>query len=93
RPATVRHLLTHTAGIGYWPRLSDVMQPGVGAGVQVRGSARSVADYYRPGPPIEVEPGTKWVYSNDGFSALGQLVEDVSAQPWIATCGSTCSAR
>jgi CubicO group peptidase (beta-lactamase class C family) len=29
---------------------------------------------------VEVEPGTKWAYSNHGF-ALGQLVEDVSGQP------------
>ncbi len=29
-PATVRHLLTHTAGVGYWRRLSDLLQPGVG---------------------------------------------------------------
>ena len=34
RPATVRHLLTHTAGIGYWRRLSDLLQPGVGSGVR-----------------------------------------------------------
>ena len=32
RPATVRHLLTHTAGVGYWRRLSDLLQPGVGSG-------------------------------------------------------------
>ena len=31
RPATVRHLLTHTAGIGYWQRLSDLLRPGFGA--------------------------------------------------------------
>ena len=31
-PATVRHLLTHTAGVGYWRRLSDLLQPGVGSG-------------------------------------------------------------
>jgi CubicO group peptidase (beta-lactamase class C family) len=28
---TIRHLLTHTAGVGYWRRLSDLLQPGVGA--------------------------------------------------------------
>ena len=31
--------------------------------------------------PVEVEPGTKWAYSNHGFAALGQIVEDVSGQP------------
>jgi CubicO group peptidase (beta-lactamase class C family) len=34
RPATVRHLLTHTAGVGYWRRVSDLLQPGVGSGVR-----------------------------------------------------------
>jgi CubicO group peptidase (beta-lactamase class C family) len=81
RPATVRHLLTHTAGIGYWPRISDLLRPGVGSGVQTRRSGRPVAAYYRRGLPIEVEPGTKWVYSNHGFAALGQLVEDVGGPP------------
>jgi hypothetical protein len=32
------------------------------------------------GPSVEVEPGTKWVYSNHGFAALGQIVEDVRGQ-------------
>jgi CubicO group peptidase (beta-lactamase class C family) len=81
RPATVRHLLTHTAGVGYWRRLSDLLQPGVGSGVRAGRSVPSLADYYRRGLPVEVEPGTKWVYSNHGFAALGQLVEDVSGQP------------
>ena len=40
RPATVRHLLTHTAGVGFWRRLSDLLQPGVGSGVR---AARSGA--------------------------------------------------
>ena len=39
RPATLRHLLTHTAGVGYWRRLSDVLHPGVGSGL----TARSIA--------------------------------------------------
>ncbi|HEX6760496.1 MAG TPA: serine hydrolase domain-containing protein [Propionibacteriaceae bacterium] len=81
-PATVRHLLTHTAGVGYWRRLSDLLQPGVGSGDRARRSgAPPLADYYRRGLPVEVEPGTKWAYSNHGFAALGQIVEDVSGQP------------
>jgi CubicO group peptidase (beta-lactamase class C family) len=82
RPATVRHLLTHTAGVGYWRRLFDLLQPGVGSGDRARRSgAPPLADYYRRGLPVEVEPGTKWAYSNHGFAALGQIVEDVSGQP------------
>ena len=81
-PATVRHLLTHTAGVGYWRRLSDLLQPGVGSGVRARRSgAPPLAQYYRRGLAVEVEPGTKWGYSNHGFAALGQIVEDVSGQP------------
>ena len=81
-PPTVRHLLTHTAGVGYWRRLSDLLQPGVGSGDRARSSgAPPLAQYYRRGLPVEVEPGTKWAYSNHGFAALGQIVEDVSGQP------------
>jgi CubicO group peptidase (beta-lactamase class C family) len=79
--ATVRHLLTHTAGVGYWRRLSDLLQPGVGSGDRAgRSGAQPLAQYYRHGLPVEIEPGTKWVYSNHGFAALGQIVEDVSGQ-------------
>ena len=74
---TLRHLLTHTAGIGYWRRLLDLLQPGVGSGDRAgRSGAPPLADYYRRG--LEVEPGTKWAYSNHGFAVLGQIVEDVS---------------
>jgi CubicO group peptidase (beta-lactamase class C family) len=79
-PATVRHLLTHAAGVGYWRRWSDLLHPGVGAGVSAR-SVPSLAEFYRRGLPVEVEPGTKWCYSNHGFAALGQLVEDVTGDP------------
>ena len=80
---TVRHLLTHTAGIGYWRRLSDLLQPGVGSGDRAgRSGAPPLGEYYRRGLPVEVEPGTKWAYSNHGFAALGQIVEDVTGQPF-----------
>ena len=41
RPATVRHLLTHTAGVGYWRRRSDlVLHPGLGSGDLARSIVR-----------------------------------------------------
>jgi CubicO group peptidase (beta-lactamase class C family) len=79
RPATLRHLLTHTAGVGYWRRLPDLLRPVSGAGIEVR-HLQPLRDYYRRGLPQEVQPGTKWVYSNHGFAALGQVVEDVTGQ-------------
>jgi CubicO group peptidase (beta-lactamase class C family) len=81
RPVTCRHLLTHTAGIGYWRRWSDLLRPGVGAGLRAHSVPR-LADYYRGGLPVEVQPGTKWVYSNHGFAVLGQIVEDVTREPF-----------
>jgi CubicO group peptidase (beta-lactamase class C family) len=79
---TLRHLLTHTAGVGYWRRLSDLRQPGAGSGDRARRSgAPPLAEYYRQGLPVEIEPGTRWAYSNHGFATLGQIVEDVTGQP------------
>ncbi|MGY1619562.1 serine hydrolase domain-containing protein [Geodermatophilus sp. SYSU D00691] len=81
RPATVAHLLTHTAGVGYWRRRSDLLlHPGVGSGNLAR-SIVPMAEFYRGGLPVDVEPGTRWAYSNHGFAALGQIVEDVSGEP------------
>ena len=82
RPATVWHLLTHTAGIGYWRRLPDLLQPGVGSGDRARRwGAPPLDGYYSNGLAVEIEPGTKWVYSNHGFAVLGQIVEDTTGQP------------
>jgi CubicO group peptidase (beta-lactamase class C family) len=81
-PVTIRHLLTHTSGIGYWRRWSDGLRPGVGSGDYARRPVDPLATYYRRGLPVAMEPGRKWVYSNHGFAVLGQIVEDVSDEPF-----------
>ena len=55
--------------------------------------APRLAEYYRRGLPVEVEPGTKWAYSNHGFGALGQIVEDVRASRWRAISAITSLIR
>jgi hypothetical protein len=44
--------------------------------------APPLAEYYRGGLCVDVEPGTKWAYSNHGFATLGQIVEDASGMPF-----------
>jgi CubicO group peptidase (beta-lactamase class C family) len=87
--ATLRHLLTHTAGIPEVIRLADLLRPGRGR-FDARPAVMSVAadepmpplsNVYRRGLPCVVEPGTAFAYTNHGFATLGQVVEDVSGMP------------
>jgi len=81
-PATLRHLLTHTAGVRAVRRPSDLLRPALGWGTRVGRPAGSLAEYYRGGLRVDVEPGSKWAYSNHGFATVGQIVEDVSGIPF-----------
>lgn len=75
---TFRHVLTHTAGIGELPRISDlVRREAWGAG---RPNARpaDLADLYGGTLQAEVAAGSKWAYANHGFAVLGRLVEDIA---------------
>jgi CubicO group peptidase (beta-lactamase class C family) len=81
RPATLRHLLTHTAGIRAVRTAADLLRPVMGWGVPAGCPVPRLADYYARGLRIDAEPGTKWAYSNHGYATLGQIVEDVSGIP------------
>ena len=68
RDLTIRHLLTHTSGIGYgWssPIVSRLI-----------GNDRSKETEL----PLLHEPGTKWTYGAN-TRVLGQVVEKISSQP------------
>jgi CubicO group peptidase (beta-lactamase class C family) len=85
-PATVRHLLTHTAGIAEVQHVRDLFHPEAGPfegrppilNVSAGEPLPSLAEYYRRGLPVVAEPGTRFAYSNHGFATLGQIVEEVS---------------
>jgi CubicO group peptidase (beta-lactamase class C family) len=89
RPATVRHLLTHTAGVPEVVYVADLLHPGWGPfgarpakrSVRVDETPPSLAAYYRGRLRTVVEPGSDFAYSNHGFATLGQIVEDVSGEP------------
>jgi CubicO group peptidase (beta-lactamase class C family) len=81
-PATVRHLLTHTAGIGEVLHPPGVVRPLFGETVAAGRPVPSLAGFYRRGLPIEAEPGSRFRYTDHGFATLGQIVEDVTGQ-WL----------
>jgi methyl acetate hydrolase len=72
RPAaktlTVRHLLTHTSGLGY----------GFTSAI-VRDFKPRPGEHYAAGPLL-FEPGTQWVYGT-GIDWAGRIVEKISGQP------------
>jgi CubicO group peptidase (beta-lactamase class C family) len=80
RPATVRHLLTHTAGLPQLLHFSRVFQPILGETVKFGQPVPTLAEFYDGVLHLVAEPGTGLTYSNHGFATLGQIVEDVSGK-------------
>jgi CubicO group peptidase (beta-lactamase class C family) len=81
RPATVRQLLTHTAGLPQLVYPSRAFKPILGETVKFGQQVPTLAEFYRGGLHLLVEPGARHTYSNHSFATLGQLVEDVSGEP------------
>ncbi len=84
RPATVRDLLTHTAGVPEELHLSDVFDPDFGESIRAGRRLPTLAEFYGDGIHLSAEPGARYVYSDHGFATLGQMVEDVSGEPFDA---------
>jgi CubicO group peptidase (beta-lactamase class C family) len=68
---TLRHLLTHTSGMG---EATD----------EEAKAARSLADLVPAfaSKPLAFEPGSKWKYCQSGILTLGRIVEIVSGEPF-----------
>ena len=97
-PITVRHLMTHTAGLGYTivttgPLLGEYNR----LGITPYTANRAVEDQMRlarpktleefanrvAGLPLIADPGTKWSYSI-GLDVLGRVVEVAGGMPFDA---------
>jgi len=81
RPATVRHLLTHTSGIPETVHVSRTLRYLYGESYSLDERVPTPGEYYDPGICLKAEPGSRFVYTDHNFCALGQIVEDVSGQP------------
>jgi CubicO group peptidase (beta-lactamase class C family) len=68
RPMTIRHLLTHTSGIGY-----DFSNP-----IEHRLVEKTKKDEWEL--PLLNDPGDKWNYS-PSTAVLGRMVEKISGEP------------
>lgn len=81
RPATIRHLLTYTAGLPEAVYLSRAFKPTLGEMVEFGQRVPTLAEFYRGELHLVKEPGAMHIYSNHSFATLGQIVQDVSGEP------------
>ena len=67
---TVRHLLTHTSGLGDYPADFDFRRD------------YTEDDLYKiiKAVPLDFQPGEKWQYSNLGYVTLGILIHKISGK-------------
>ena len=79
-PPTLRHLLTHTAGLRETAHPDGVVRPDFGESVPAGRPLPSLADFYRGALQPVAEPGSRFVYTNHAPATLGQVVEDVTGR-------------
>lgn len=79
RKIKIKHLLTHTSGLGDFLFTPEMSQ-------KSKENFRTITDYL-PGladDTLLFEPGRQWHYSNTGFLVLGAIIEKVSGLPYEA---------
>jgi CubicO group peptidase (beta-lactamase class C family) len=70
RPMTIEHLLTHTSGLGNYNDLPNLVETAAL-------SPTALVDTFRD-EPLDHPVGSRWWYSNSGYTLLGYLIERVT---------------
>jgi CubicO group peptidase (beta-lactamase class C family) len=74
---TIEHLLTHTSGMYNYTDDEELMKSDV-----TRHYSRDAMLAIFRNFKSDFEPGTKWNYSNTGYSMLGYIIEKVTGKPY-----------
>jgi CubicO group peptidase (beta-lactamase class C family) len=74
---TVRQLLNHTSGYqDFWPQ--DYVMP-----MMLKPTtAEKIMDTWGR-KPLDYEPGTRWQYSNTGYTIAGAIIEKITRKPYF----------
>ncbi|HTZ63929.1 MAG TPA: serine hydrolase domain-containing protein [Solirubrobacteraceae bacterium] len=81
RQASMRHLLTHTSGLGYAFVNADLLRYYQLTGIDPNVMSRQMLD----GVPLIADPGTRWEYGTS-TDWLGRVIEAISGQSLAAYC-------
>jgi CubicO group peptidase (beta-lactamase class C family) len=82
---TFRHMLTHTSGIGETRTTWDLLKSLTGnleIAADPDESITPLSEFYHGLLRAETYPGFKWAYANHAYATLGQLIADISGQPF-----------
>ncbi|TWV96864.1 serine hydrolase [Chitinophaga pinensis] len=74
---TIENLLTHTSGIFNYTNDKDFMDKEVSNPA----SREKIMALFKD-KPLNFSPGTKWDYSNSGYSMLGYIIEKATGKPY-----------
>ena len=80
-PITIRHLLTHTSGLG--------VRGGIDTGLPYGQTIPTLPEFYAEGLTAKKPAGEAWAYSNDAFTTLGHLIEELNSKPFYESMDET----
>jgi CubicO group peptidase (beta-lactamase class C family) len=76
QPITIKHLLTHTAGVPNYTEFPDFMKTAA-----VDTTAAELTNRFRD-KPLQFALGEKYAYSNSGYYLLGTIIERASGKSY-----------